>query len=235
MLERVTQPPVPSRSAASSASERLRIAWQQRHESDYIFNFWTALGWSVLTCGAYALYILYQLMRRSRDHNRRRVELLDAATALAWQEAQARSVVEELRPHFECIADRMRVLNDLASEFRDPALWVVLMLASGGIAQYLGWILIDRDLVKHDEAERAIETDLASIYSRLGRPIAPPEASRSKGRHNVAGRIVATVGSFGIYSIWWMRDVMVEGNVHVEQNWQFENELARASQSLMAA
>src|SRR5439155_9294937 len=36
MLERVTQPPVPSPPVPQPA-ERLRIAWQERHESDYIF------------------------------------------------------------------------------------------------------------------------------------------------------------------------------------------------------
>ncbi|MDQ1467983.1 MAG: hypothetical protein QOH10_2398, partial [Actinomycetota bacterium] len=121
MLERVTQPPVPS-SPVPQPAERLRIAWQQRHESDYIFSFPTALGWSLLTCGVYSFYIFYQLMRRSRDHNRRRRELLDATASFAWQEAQAQGLDEELRPRFESISDRMRVLNELASEFRDPVL-----------------------------------------------------------------------------------------------------------------
>jgi hypothetical protein len=235
MLEAVIQPPAPQQWGTPSASERLRAAWQQRHESDYIFDFATAFGWAVLTCGVYGYYILYQLMRRSRDHNRRRVELLDAATSFAWEQAQAQGVSEELRPLFQRIADRMRALNELVSEFRDPALWVVLAVVSSGIADYVAWIFIDGDLVKHDDAERAIETDLASIYARLGQQIAPPDPSRSKAGHNVVGRIVATVASLGLYSIWWMRDLMVEGNAHFEQNWRFEDDLARAAQSLMAA
>jgi hypothetical protein len=54
-------------------AERVRIAWQQRHDSDYVFSFWTAFGWSVLTCGIYLFYVFYPLMRRDRDHIRRRV------------------------------------------------------------------------------------------------------------------------------------------------------------------
>jgi hypothetical protein len=232
----VTPPPVAgSPGNVPPASERLRIAWQQRHESDYIFRFATAFGWLVITFGVYGFYIFYQLMRRSRDHNQRRLELLDAAAAFAWEQAFARGITEDLRPNFERAAGKTRVLNEIAAEFRDPALWVVLAVVSGSIAQYVGWILIDGDLVRHDEAERAIELDLAAIYARLGQPITAPEPTTSKRRHNVAGRIVATIASFGFYGIWWMRDVMNEGNMHFEQNWRFEDDLARASQSLMVA
>jgi hypothetical protein len=234
-LEFVTPPPVAvAPSSPQPASERLRIAWQQRHESDYVFRFSTAFGWLLLTCGVYGLYILYQLVRRSRDHNRRRLELLDAAAAFTWEQARARGLTEELRPDFQRIADRMRTLRELTSDFRDPALWVVLALVSGGVAQYVAWILIDGDLVRHDEAERAIETDLAAIYSRLGHPIAA-EPSPPKERHHVVARIVASFASLGIYSLWWMRDLMIEGNAHFESNWRFEDDLARATQSLLSA
>ncbi len=65
----------------------MRAAWQRRNETDYIFDFWTALGWTILTCGIYGFYVLYQLVRRSRDHNLRRIEMLDAATGFAWERA----------------------------------------------------------------------------------------------------------------------------------------------------
>ena len=38
-------PPVPV------PSERFFQAWQRRTGTDYIFNFWTALGWTLLTLG----------------------------------------------------------------------------------------------------------------------------------------------------------------------------------------
>lgn len=232
----MTQPPVaPPPSVRPPASERLRVAWQQRHESDYIFQFSTAFGWWLITCGVYGFYILYQLMRRSHEHNRRRLALLDAAAAFAWEHAEAQNLADELRPNFQRMSDRLRVLGELTIEFRDPALWVVLDVVSGGIAQYVAWIFIDGDLVTHAEAEHAIEVELATIYARLGRPINAPDPSPSKGRHHVAARIIATLASLGLYSIWWMRDVMVDGNTHFEQNWRFEDDLAHASQSLMAA
>src|SRR5579864_2232464 len=71
-------------------AERIRLAWQRRPETDYIFNFWTAFGWTVLTLGIYGFYVFYQLVRRMRDHNARRLELLDAATTVAWEQAGRR-------------------------------------------------------------------------------------------------------------------------------------------------
>jgi hypothetical protein len=221
--------------ARPSASEQLRVAWQRRHESDYIFDFATAFGWILLTCGVYMYYVFYQLMRRSREHNRRRWELLDAATSFAWEQAQARGEAENLRPHFELVSERMRVLSELSTEFRDPALWVVLMAVSASIAQYVGWVLLDGDLVRHEAAERVIEAELATIYARLGCSITAVDPAAVKGGHNVAGRVVATVASCGIYGYWWLHDLMVEGNAHFQSNWRFEDELARASQSLLAA
>jgi hypothetical protein len=223
-LEFVTEQP---------AADRLRTAYQQRHESDYVFRFGTAFAWCVLTGGVYSLYVLYQLVRRSRDHNRRRLELLEAAAAFTWEQAQARGLTDELRPEFERVSQQMRVLGSLTNAFRDPALWVVLTLVTGGIAQYVAWTLLDGDLVRHEEAERTIESDLGAIYARLGRPIADLDP-RQKGRHNVVGRIIATIASLGLYAIWWMRDVMNDGNAHFEQNWRFEDDLARASRSLLA-
>src|SRR6201985_3963001 len=80
-----TQPDQPPRPLAmpgpppSSAAVRVRLAAQRRGESDYIFSYWSALGWTILTLGIYGLYVFYQLVRRMRDHNARRLELLDWA------------------------------------------------------------------------------------------------------------------------------------------------------------
>ena len=231
----VPHSPTTPAAAPPPASDRLRLAWQRRHETDYVFNVATAFGWLLLTCGVYGFYIQYQLMRRTQEHNRRRVEVLDAAASFAWEQAQAQGLGDELRPHFQHIADRTTALNELTFEFRDPALWVALTVVTFGIAQFVAWSAIDRDLVKHDDAERAIESELAFIYSRMGWQLARGDVSAAKGRHNVAGRVAATIASLGLYSLWWMRDLMVEGNAHFEENWRFEDDLARASQSLMAA
>src|ERR1700733_5187844 len=90
-------PPLPPATVAAAGAnvgmppvsnlQRMHAAWQGRAETDYIFDYWTALGWTVLTLGIYGLYVFYQLMRRMRDHNARRTELLDASLAFAWEQS----------------------------------------------------------------------------------------------------------------------------------------------------
>src|SRR5437764_669043 len=113
------QPPAPP---AASPAERVRAAYAARAESDYIAKFWTAFGWSILTCGIYGYYMLYQLVRRSRDHNRRRLEMLDAATALGWERAQSSGQDDRLRPQFERIGLDIGVLRAMTTDFRDPTI-----------------------------------------------------------------------------------------------------------------
>ena len=211
------------------------MAWQRRHDSDYIFDFWTALGWTVLSCGFYAFYVLYQLVRRDRDHNARRIELLDAATTYAWEQASAQGINEELRPAFERISTNMAVLRAQTTQFRDPIIWVILDVFTSGIARIVAYCLIDGDLVTHDHAEGAIEAELSEIYGRLGAPVAPPDPGRLKGRQNYAARIIVTIVTCGIYGFWWLYDIMVDGNRHFEHNWRWEDGLAGSVQSLLPA
>jgi hypothetical protein len=211
----------------------VRNAWHRRSETDYIFNFWTALGWTILTCGIYGIYVIYQLFRRARDHNARRIELLDASAAFAWEQAQARGLADELRPAFERISPHIATLRSYANEFRDPAVWTVLAVFFSGIVNIIAYILIDGDLVRHDYAEGAIEHELSQIYARLGASVTPPDPSRLKGQHNYLGRVFATIFTFGIYGLWWEYDIMTDTNVHYHECWRWEDSVAQAVQQLL--
>jgi hypothetical protein len=241
------EPPPPAQQAAPapppaypvapqlSPADRVRIAWQHRHDSDYIFEFWSAFGWTVLTCGFYSLYIIYQLMRRDRDHIRRRLELLDAATTFAWERAHAQNLATELTPAFERIAPPLAQIRAATTEFRDPVIWTLIDAISGGIGRIVAYVLMDGDLVRHDRAEGAIEAELSAIYARLGAPVPPPDPGRLKAEHNYVARILVTLVTCGIYGLWWLYDVMVDWNRHFEHNWRWEDGLAGAVQSLLPA
>ena len=156
----------------------MRIAYQRRIESDYVFEYWTALGWTVLTCGIFGYYVVYQLVRRMRDHNRRRLDLLEAGIAFAWEQAQSRpAVADELRPTFAAMAANLAVLRQMTSEFRDPAVWTLLAVLSSGISTAVAFVLLDGDLVRHTAAERAVQADLGRVYLRLGHDLGPGRAS----------------------------------------------------------
>jgi hypothetical protein len=212
-------------------ADRVRNAYLRRNETDYIFNFWTALGWTILTCGVYGLYVIYQLVRRSRDHNLRRLELLDAANAVAWERATAQGLEEELRPNFERVATNLDALRRLSHEFRDPIIWMVLAIVASGIVQIVAYVLLDGDLVKHDYNEGAAENELAFIFTRLGTPVDHPDPSRLHQPQNYVGRVVATIFSCGFYSYWWLYNMMEDGNQHFIDNWAWEDSLAEAVQA----
>jgi hypothetical protein len=182
----------------------------------------------VVTCGIFGLYLFYQLVRRSRDHNRRRLELLDAATTFAWDEAYRRGLADELRPGFERIAAHLQPLRAMTTEFRDPAIWLVLALIASGIAQIVAFVLLDQDLVEHGRAEAAVEAELAAIYARLSQPLPARDPAPVKGPDNYVGRIIATIATCGIYQLWWWVDQQRDGDAHYAQNWPWEDALAQA-------
>jgi hypothetical protein len=207
----------------------VRAAYDQRAAADYVFtnpglNAFLAL----ITCGIWGFYLFYQLMRRDRDHNRRRYELLSAANEYAWQQAQTRGLADELRPAFERAAAGLQPLQRLTTEFRDPAIWLLIDIFFGGIGRLIGFVFIDQDLDEHDRAEVATEGELAQIYGRLGVPLPAPDPGRIKGRHNYVGRVIASILTCGVYWFWWLYDMQVEGNRHVEGNWPFEDALVAA-------
>ena len=212
----------------------MRSAYAARADSDYIAKFWTAFGWSILTCGIYGYYILYQLVRRSRDHNRRRLELLDAATALAWDRASSAGRADELRPRFESIGLDMGVLRAMTTDFRDPVMWIVIALIAGFVTgvgglvvTFLLYIFLDQDLVKHDKAERSVEAQLSGIYSALGADLPAPTGT-AKEPYNYTGRVIASIFSIGIYLLFWQYNLMEDGNRHFEENWVWEDNLRHA-------
>ncbi|MBV9412391.1 MAG: DUF4234 domain-containing protein [Acidimicrobiia bacterium] len=217
-----TQPPVPS----ASPVERIQRAYADRAQTDYIFSFWTALGWTILTCGIYGFYVTYQIVRRSRDHNRRRLELLDAATAAAWDHAQRDGRADELRPRFESMGVHLGVLREMTTSFRDPIVWTVLRLL-GTIVDIILFILLDGDLVKHDAAERAAEAELAGIYSALGADLPQPTGTQHAANSYVA-RVLVTIVTLGIYFLWWTYNIMDDLNRHFEENWVWEDSLRHA-------
>jgi hypothetical protein len=211
---------------------RVRLAVQQRAASDYIFGYWSALGWTLLTLGIYGFYVFYQLVRRMRDHNARRLEFLDAATTVAWEQAGRQGLQQELAPSFERAAAHIAVLRQMTSDFRDPAIWTVLAIVARGVAEIIAFVLLDQDLVKHDRAEVGVEYELALIYGRLGQHVRFPDQDRVKAPDNYVGRVVATVFSFGIYTFWWYYDQMQAPNEHFAVNWVQEDELAQAVEAI---
>jgi hypothetical protein len=214
------------------AAERVRLAASRRDETDYIFGYWSALGWTILTFGIYGFYVFYQLIRRMRDHNARRLELLDAATAVAWEQAGRQGLQQEMTPSFERAAGHLAVLRRMTGDFREPVIWLLLAIVARGIAEIIAFVLLDQDLVKHGQAEAGAEYELSVIYGRLGQRVPAPDQGQLKGPDNYVGRILATIFTFGIYMFWWFYNQMDEPNKHFASNWAQEDHLVKAVDAL---
>lgn len=225
-----TPPPAsPAPPPVVPPAERVRIAYYERASSDYLFEGkGMVIFLMIITCGIYGFFVFYQLMRRMRDHNRRRLELLEGATEVAWQQASDRGIAEELRPNFERVSGHLGALRSMTRDFRDPAIWLVIAIFGSTVAIIVAFVFLDQDLVKHDQNEGAIEAELSYIYGRLGQSVPAPDAGRVKAQHNYVGRIFATIGSCGIYTFWWYYDLMDDVNVHFGHNWPWEDALAGA-------
>lgn len=214
----------------------MRAAWAARTETDYRFvNPWLNVVLIFVTCGIFGFYLFYQLIRRDRDHNRRRLELLDAATTFAWNEAYAQGLADALRPAFERIAQHLEPLRSITRDFRDPVAWVIIDVFVSGIAQIVAFVLLDGDLIKHDRAEGAVEAELAAVYARLGQTIPAPDPGRVKNPDNYVARIIVTIVTCGIYTLWWWVDQQREFDRHFDENWKWEDWLAQAVQNLETA
>jgi hypothetical protein len=214
------------------AAERVRVAALRRDDSDYIFSYWSALGWTVLTLGIYGFYVFYQLVRRIRDHNARRVEFLDAATTVAWEQAGRQGLQQEMAPSFERAAGQLAVMRQMTGDFREPVIWLVLAIVARGIAEIVAFVLLHQDLIKHGQAEAGAGYELSVIYGRLGQQVPSPGRGHVKGRDNYVGRILAAIFSLGIYMFWWFYNQMEEPNKHFASNWAQEEELVSAVEAV---
>jgi len=182
----------------SVSAERVRLAARRRDETDYIFNYWSALGWTILTLGIYGFYVFYQLVRRMRDHNARRLELLDAAMTVAWEQAGRQGLQQEMTPSFERAAGHLAELRRLTGDFREPVIWLVLAIVVRGITEIVAFVLLDQDLVKHGQAEAGAGHELSVIYGRLGQQVPSSDQGQVKRPDNYAGRILAAIFTSGI-------------------------------------
>ena len=198
-------------SSAPSPADRIAQAVDARGESDYVFDFWTALGWTVLTLGLYSFYVLYQLMRRSRDHNRRKIALLYAACDFAAQQAEEQGKGDVIRPQLDRVQQDVWQLREMDSDWRDPLLWTVASIIANAIVWSAGAVLLDQDLLRHERYERDAEEFLRRAYAELGMALPAPHPPW-KGPHDYVVRIIVTLLTVGFYGLWWLADLMGEGN-----------------------
>jgi hypothetical protein len=131
-----------------------------------------------------------------------------------------------MTPAFQRATGHLAVLRQMTGDFRDPVIWLLLVLVAG-IAQIVAFVLLDQDLIKHSQAEAAAGHELSVIYSRLGQHL-PSDHGQIKRPDNYLGRVLATIFTFGIYLLWWYYDQMDQPNKHFASNGAQEDHLVNA-------
>jgi hypothetical protein len=200
-------PQVARRRCPPSAS-----AWRAAaRETDYIFSYWSALGWTILTLGIYGFYVFYQLVRRMRDHNARQSNPRrgDRRGVGAGQTAgpSARTGPPPVQA-----AGHLAVLRQMTQDFVNPSSGYCCHHCPGH-HRNVAFVLLDQDLIKNSQAEDGAGGELSVIYTRLGQPY-PSRSGRAKGPDNYVGRILAAIFTLGIYMFWWFYNQMDEPNKH---------------------
>ena len=90
---------------------------------------------------------------------------------LSWEEAGRRGLQDDLTPSYQRAGAHLAVMRAMTTDFRDPVIWLIICMFTGGIGQFVLYVLLDQDLVKHDQAEVGVEYELAFIYHRFDRPV----------------------------------------------------------------
>jgi hypothetical protein len=96
----------------------------------------------------------------------------DVVYAVAWA---------DLAPSFQRAAGDMAVLRQMTQDFREPVIWILLAIVARGIAEIVAFVLLDQDLIKHDQAEAGVEDELSVIYGRLGQQLPSPRSGPGEG------------------------------------------------------
>jgi Domain of unknown function (DUF4234) len=199
---------------------------RKRLESDVRLSFamYLVLGW--LTLGVYAWYIHYKLMARQQDHFRRMgrfvadlLKVVEERAELVGKTEECRSDLYELRG----LNDSFQRLNQQSQH--SSALWLILSIATLGIASLYPLYFLNKDLQRHQAAEAEYVDKASMLLTKLG-----------VGRHAVVAEqvapdrsyplyVVLSIVTLGVFGYYWLYALIKDGNDHFAENDRFEDQL----------
>jgi hypothetical protein len=208
--------------------EQLAAAEARRREAtDYRFNFWTYLGWNILTFGIYSHYATFRLVERRHRHAERRL----AFQSYLWHALAGRADALGRRAEVAEGLDNMSRCYQQMEAFetrnrREPVLWMLLRLLFGPVGAYINHFL-NKDLRFYQEWESSYAANAEWVMGRLGYPVGLPQRARPVPDRSTALYVLLTVITFGLFSIYWRYTVMVDGNGHFDDDAAMEDALLR--------
>lgn len=200
---------------------------RQRNETDYRFNYWSYLGWTILTGGIYGHYGTYRLVERRTEHARRRLAFMSYFWHTLNQRAEAAGKREEVAEGLDNLSRIYQQIEgfELRNK-REPILWTLLRFVLTFIGAYINHFL-NRDLVFLDEWESSYAANAEWVMQRLGMPVSVPRRAKPVQNRSTGLYVFLTVITFGLFSLVWRYLTMTDGNGHFDDDAAIEDALLR--------
>ena len=206
---------------------------RRRDETDYRFSFWTYLGWAFLSLGFYRYYATYKLIERRTLHVRRRLAVMSYFWHTLNQRAEAEGKRAEVAEGLDNLSRIYQQIEgyDLRNK-REPILWMLLRLisdvvffpASPIVGAYTNHFL-NRDFVFLDEWESSYAANAEWVMQRLGMNVQVPRRVRPVPKRSTGLYVFLTIITFGIFSLVWRYQTMMDGNGHFDDDAAIEDAL----------
>lgn len=204
----------------------------RRGETDYRFSWPTYFGWSVLTLGIFGHYATYKLVERRREHVKRRL----AFSSYLWHTLAARADAAGRRSAVQEALDNLSRIHAQIEAYerrnrRDPAMWTLLRIVSGSFFFAAGAYVnhfLNQDLRFLDTWEASFAQNVEWILQQLGYTVGIPARSREVPERNTWLFVFLSVATAGLFSVWWRRATMIDGNAHFDADDQMEDAILRS-------
>jgi hypothetical protein len=201
---------------------------QRRGTTDYRFNYWSYLGWTILTFGVYSMYATYKLVERRTAHAQRKL----AFQSYMWHALNARA---EAAGRKEEVAEGLDNLSRIYQQMeaferrnkREPVLWMILRIVVSVVGAYINHFL-NKDLRFYEEWESSYAANAEWVMSRLGYSVRLPQRRTPIRDRSTGLYILLTIVTLGIFSLYWRYTVMTDGNGHFDDDVAIEDALMDA-------
>jgi len=201
---------------------------RRRGETDYRYNYWSYLGWNILTFSIYSYYATYKLVERRTKHAERRLAFL----SYFWHTLNARAEAAGKKAEVAEGLDNLSRIYQQIDAFerrnkREPILWMVLRLVFGVVGAYINHFL-NNDFMFLDEWESSYAANAEWVMQRLGYSVSIPKRAKPVRDRSTGLYVFLVIITFGLWSMVWRAQVMADGNDHFDDDDAMEDALLRA-------
>jgi hypothetical protein len=201
---------------------------RRRRETDYRYNYWSYLGWNILTIGIYSHYATYKLVERRTKHAERRLAFL----SYFWHTLNARAEAAGKRAEVAEGLDNLSRIYQQIEAFerrnkREPILWMILRFVFTVVGAYINHFL-NKDFMFLDEWESSYAANAEWVMQRLGYSVSIPKRSKPVRDRSTGLYVFLVIITLGIWLMVWRAQVMADGNDHFDDDAAMEDALLRA-------